>query len=167
MRGIMRGKLFKNLFSTTLLFSLSACISIPNTTAVTAPSKLSDGGLWGQTNVSNNGELTFAEMMDFIEPQSARTCVPVGIWITPDGNYRDTAWHSGDGFIQILPVCSHDQTHGPVVKLPARAGAIMISEDDYNKNKTAIEQMCRSIGKDCTYEAPTIPPVRALSPKGP
>jgi len=33
-----------------------------------------------------------------------------------------------------------------------RGGAICESADDFNKEKTALEQACRLLGKKCTYE---------------
>lgn len=36
--------------------------------------------------------------------------------------------------------------------LPARAGAIFESAEDYGKNHTALEQACRALGKRCSYE---------------
>lgn len=36
--------------------------------------------------------------------------------------------------------------------LPARAGAICQSTDDWNAQKTALEMACRVLGKHCTYE---------------
>jgi hypothetical protein len=35
-----------------------------------------------------------------------------------------------------------------------RAGAVCQSAEDYEKNKTIIEQACRLLGKRCTYEVP-------------
>jgi len=98
---------------------------------VNVPDQLSRGGIWAETNTSATGDLTFSEMIDFIEPQAERTCVPV------------------PGF----PVCADDQTQGTPVTLPARSGAIMQSTDDWGKNKTALEQLCRQAGSSCSYEA--------------
>lgn len=35
---------------------------------------------------------------------------------------------------------------------PARGGAICMSADDFNKIKTAVEQLCKKVGSMCTYE---------------
>lgn len=35
---------------------------------------------------------------------------------------------------------------------PARAGAVCESTNDYGAKKTALEQACRILGKNCTYE---------------
>lgn len=40
----------------------------------------------------------------------------------------------------------------PGATLPARAGAICQSADDWNKQKTALEQACRRLGRKCSYE---------------
>ncbi len=37
-------------------------------------------------------------------------------------------------------------------ELPARAGAICQSTDDWNSQKTALEQACRALKKNCSYE---------------
>lgn len=156
----MLKKLFLNLFVLATLPSLFGCVTISNTNSVSVSGKLSAGGIYAQTNSPVTGDLTFTEMMDFMEPQPERTCVPVGHWVSADGKL-DTALHDGGGFVQDLTVCSHDQAHGPMVKLVARAGAIMQSTDDYSKNKTALEEACRELGKACTYEKV---PVTVASP---
>jgi hypothetical protein len=35
---------------------------------------------------------------------------------------------------------------------PARAGAMCQSSEDWNKQKTVLEQLCRHMGPRCTYE---------------
>lgn len=44
-----------------------------------------------------------------------------------------------------------DPSH-PGQMLPARAGAICQSADDYSRLKTAMEQACRALGNQCTPE---------------
>lgn len=123
----MRKKLFLSLFASALLFS---CVSIPNTRVVTVAGQLSAGGIWAETQTLATGDLSFDELLDFIEPQAERVCVPV------------------PGF----PICQDDQTHGVTVHLPARGGAVMQSSEDYGKQKTALEEACRELGSRCSYE---------------
>ena len=136
---------FQNLFVIAPLLSwLTGCVTFPNNNVVTVPDKLSRGGIWAQTNGPRSGDLTLNEMIDFIEPQNERTCVPVGIWVVdPNGN---KTWR------QDFPVCAENQKVGTPVTMPARAGAVMLSADDYSKTKTAIEQACRQLGAKCDYE---------------
>lgn len=119
---------FQSLLVTVPL--LSGCITVPNTTLVTVPDKLANGAIWAQTNTPATGELTLSEIIDFIEPQLERTCVPV------------------TGF----SVCADDQTHGVAIKMPARAGAIMRSLEDEAKLAVAIKQACRELGSKCDFE---------------
>lgn len=93
---------------------------------------MSAGAIWAETNTPKTGDLSLSELIDFIEPQSERECVPV------------------PGF----SVCADDQSHGEKVKLPARAGAVMRSAEDEMKLHTAVEQACRDLGNHCKYEIP-------------
>jgi hypothetical protein len=40
----------------------------------------------------------------------------------------------------------------PSKKLPAHGAAVCQSSEDWNKQKTALEQACRELGKRCSYE---------------
>lgn len=58
-----------------------------------------------------------------------------------------------DQLIEMLePQGERDDPAHPGQKLPARAGAIIQSAEDYNKNKTALESACRELGSHCSYE---------------
>lgn len=72
-------------------------------------------------------------MIDFLEPQPERSCVPV------------------PGFA----VCADDQRTGVKVSLPARAGAVMEPDDDFTDLKTALEQACTELKDRCTTEIKT------------
>lgn len=67
-------------------------------------------------------------MVDFLEAQPARTCVPV----------------------PGLPVCA-DKQEGAQAALPARGAAIVMSSDDWGAMKTELETACRQLGKQCSY----------------
>lgn len=67
-------------------------------------------------------------MLDLINPQEDRTCVPLA----------------------GMPVCADDQSSGKAVDLPARGGSFVISESDFGQLKTEVDQMCREMGPSCT-----------------
>lgn len=90
---------------------------------------MAEGGLWAETIGTATGEMSLSELIDFIEPQSERECAPI------------------PGF----SVCADDQS-GIKIRLPARGGAVLQSADDFNKNKTALEQACRLLGNRCSFE---------------
>jgi hypothetical protein len=70
---------------------------------------------------------------------------------TLTGNTRSM---SLDEYIDFLePQLERQDPKNPGKKLPARAGAMCQSSDDWNAQKTALEQACRKLGKSCTYEA--------------
>jgi hypothetical protein len=55
-----------------------------------------------------------------------------------------------------------DPVH-PGETLPARAGAMCQSSEDWNKMKTALEQACRELGNRCSYQIKTA--IRSLKQK--
>lgn len=111
----------------------SSCVMIPNITECSVLSIVADGMTCAETQTNKQTDLNFDELIDFLEPQDERTCVP----ISPS-----------------IPVCSGfaptDQK--PAVKLPKRAGAIITSAVDYQRQSTAFEQACRDLGSKCTPE---------------
>lgn len=120
---------FLSLFVSAL--ALSSCMTVPNTTTCTAAGTMSAGLICAETLTDKTRELTFEEMIDMLEPQDARECVP----------------------LEGLSVCaSSPDPASASVKLPARGGAIVQSAEDWNKNKTALEEACRLLGGQCSYE---------------
>ncbi len=67
-------------------------------------------------------------MMDFLEAQEARSCVPM----------------SG------MAVCSDDQVGTPVA-LPKRGAALALSSEDFGNLKMELETACRELGPSCSY----------------
>lgn len=126
------------------LLALSACqtVAVPNTHVVAVAGKVSAGGLWAETNTGRTGELSLSELVDFLEPQEQRECVPKGHWDAKE----PTLW------VADFNICAEDQTTGKKLVLPARGGAIMQPAEDWNKLKTALELACRALGKHCTYD---------------
>ena len=74
--------------------------------------------------------LDFGELVDFLEPQPERTCVPV-----PGFN-----------------VCKSAPVDGvsPSI-LPARGPALMVSSEDFKTLLNELQQACRELGKRCKY----------------
>lgn len=124
----MRKRLSANLAVLALL--CSGCVSVPNTRIVSVSGSLSAGGIWSETQTDATGDLTFEEMLDLIDPQPERICVPV------------------EGF----NICKHDQSTGVKVTLPERGGAIIMSSQDFAKMHTALELACRALGRRCSYQ---------------
>lgn len=58
-----------------------------------------------------------------------------------------------DEFLDFLePQEERPDPARPGQRLPARAGALCQSSEDWNKMKTALEQACRELGRRCSYE---------------
>ncbi len=62
---------------------------------------------------------------------------------TITGKTRDLTMNELFDFLE--PQAAHDD-------VPARAGAVCQSAEQWNAQKTVLEQACRILGKDCTYE---------------
>ena len=114
----------------SLLIWASGCVSIAPYTLVSVKGDLSAGGGAAPSNTTTTEDLSFSEMLDFIDAQPARTCVPV----------------------PGLPVCADDQTKGVPVALPARGGAIMMSSKDWTQLKTELQAACRMLKSACSYQ---------------
>lgn len=107
--------------ASTLL--LSACAQkIPNIRACGVAALLADGADCAATLQNDTWSLTLGQVIELIEPQPERECVPV-----PGMNLCDP-----DG-------------EGEKVRLPARGGALLIPPEDFMKIKIFIEQTCRRI----------------------
>lgn len=119
-----------SLFALALL--CSACVTIPNSRVATVAGQLSAGAIWAETLTAATGDLSLNELLDMLQPQPERTCVPV-----PGFN-----------------ICADDQSHGVPAKLAARSGAILMEARAWNEIKTALEQACRELGKRCSYDVP-------------
>jgi hypothetical protein len=52
----------------------------------------------------------------------------------------------------IEPADERPNPDKPGEMLPARAGAVCQSTADYGAQKTTLEQACRVLGRNCTYE---------------
>jgi hypothetical protein len=98
--------------------------------------------IWAETQTPKSGDVTLEQMRDFLEPQAERKCVPV--WTDPANPNNK----------EYLSICSNDvpTVDRPLVTLPKRAGAICRSNDDENKMKNVLEQLCRMAGKRCNRE---------------
>jgi hypothetical protein len=104
---------------------------VPNVTDYSVAGKLSKGGIAAETQTDKTFFLTFKETIDFLEPQKERVCSP----------------------IPNTTICAENPPEWAVkVTLPARAGAICRSAEDYSKIKTVLDQACRDMGASCTYE---------------
>lgn len=114
--------------------ALASCagptIKAPNATPCTAAGRLYLGLDCSEINTGKISSLSYQEGIDFLEPQGVRECVPV------------------PGF----SVCADDQSVGEAVKLEARAGAIIESDDDFTAQKSAFEQACEELHDRCTPE---------------
>ena len=105
-------------------------ILIKNATFCSVAGLLSAGGSCSHLTTSDTKDLTFVELIDMIEAQNARTCVPV-----PGFN-----------------ICAQDQSKGELVNLPARGAALILSSDDAGTLITELATACRKLGSSCTYE---------------
>lgn len=121
------------LLTLTLVVTVLGCafneIVIPNTNPCAVAGVMSAGGICAETLTDIKRDLTLDEWLDFLEPQEARTCVPV----------------------PGMPVCSNPPLPGTPVLLPERGPGIVLSSIDYEKQKTALDQACRALGRNCSY----------------
>lgn len=124
----------KLLLASLPILILTSCVSIKNANICAAAGKLSAGGICSRLTSKETNDLTFNELIDLLEAQSERTCVPV------------------PGF----PVCADDQSNGVVTKLPARGASMIISSDDFEVLITELQQACRELGNKCSYETQKI-----------
>lgn len=122
----MRLALWLSLFLFTA--ELSGCIQIVDTIACSPAGEVSAGGLCAHTLTGATLTLSFNEFVDFLEPQAARTCA-----VVPG-----------------MQVCADNQSAGPSVSLPARAGAISMSALDWDTETTELETACRELGDRCS-----------------
>lgn len=57
--------------------------------------------------------------------------------------------------VELLePQPERDDPEHPGQLLPKRAGAMCMSAKDWNEMKTALETLCRQVGRECQYEIP-------------
>jgi hypothetical protein len=117
------------LYLVSLVLVATSCVTIKEGTACAVAGKLSAGGICSHLISDKTGHLSFSEMIDFLEAQPERTCVPV----------------------PGMSVCADDQSMGIAVKLSARGAALAMSADDWGTMKTELEVACRMLGKRCTY----------------
>lgn len=121
-----------------LVMALSSCagpqVKTPDANFCTVAGIFQAGIDCATTNSGSISSLDFMEFVDFLEPQPERTCVQ-----KPGFN-----------------VCASDQSKGKKVTLPARAGAIMESDDDLTAMKTALEQACVELKDRCVPEMKAI-----------
>lgn len=58
-----------------------------------------------------------------------------------------------DEFIAMLePQPERPDPANPNKTLPARGGAVILSADDFNAERTALEQACRELGSRCSLQ---------------
>jgi hypothetical protein len=129
MRMLKLLRLLGSLCLSLPFFSLSACITISDGTLCAIQDQVSQGAICSHLISTSTSVLTFAETIDFLEAQPVRSCVPV----------------------PGMTVCADDQTTGTPLSIPARGAAIIISSADWEVLSTEIQQMCREMGKSCTY----------------
>lgn len=91
--------------------------------------KLSAGGICTHLISPEKTFISFNEILDMLEAQPERECVPV----------------------PGLSVCADNQ-NGTPQKIPARGAAIIMSAEDWGAMKTELEEACRKLGKRCSYE---------------
>lgn len=94
---------------------------------------------------------------DNVEVPDTTVCFVKGAMIAGAGCETTISNQSSDmtleQFIDFLePQPERPDPEHPGALLPARAGALCQSTDDWNANKTALEQACRILGRRCTYE---------------
>jgi hypothetical protein len=112
---------------------LNSCVTIiPNTTECSVAGVLAAGMDCAETLSSMTYELNLDQTIDFLSPQLARECVP----------------------IPGTTICTNldPAPDRPSVRLPARAGAVGRSAEDAEKIKTALDQACRRLGRQCSHE---------------
>lgn len=124
----------------------SSCVTVQDGNACSVAGKLTAGGVCAKFISDQTHLLSFSEMIDLLEAQGERTCVPVGHMSQPDKD-GSTQW------VMDLPVCDDDQTHGTAMKLPARGASVIMPTDDFGNLKTEAEEMCRELGKRCSKAA--------------
>ena len=121
----------------SLSLIVSACgsgsIVIKDERPCAVAGRLADGGICTHTLSSETNNLSLNEMIDFLEPQPARHCVPV----------------------PGMTICADDQSQGTAVDLPARGGAIAESSEDWKQRQVELEQACRLLGKKCKLDTRT------------
>lgn len=120
--------------SSLILLTASSCVTIQNGNTCTVAGKLSAGGICSHITDSLTSDLSFNEMIDMIEAQPARKCVPV-----PGFN-----------------ICADDQTKGIPLDLPLRGGAIIMPASDATLLLTELQISCRMLGKRCSYQTKAI-----------
>jgi hypothetical protein len=114
--------------------TIASCVTVPSTKVCAVAGKMAGGAVCAETETNVQTQLDLDELIDLLEPQEARTCVPV----------------------PGMSVCASRQVGTPVA-LPKRGAALIISADDFAKIKTALEQACRELGNSCSYQIPKIP----------
>lgn len=138
----MRGKKLKSV--SLILFALLAlngCVTVPITKECSPAGSLLGGAFCSETAANGrNFELAMEEYMDFLQPQPDRECQPIG-------HFENGKWITDFSVCALRPL-----PDAPIEKLPARAGAYCRSAMDHEKQKTALEQLCREAGTRCTYE---------------
>lgn len=104
------------LFWYLALLSGCAGVTTPNTRECTVAGIVQAGMDCAMTNTGEISEMTFEEMVEWLEPQPER----------------------------VDPVTGKT--------LPARAGAVCRSDDDFTRQKIALEQACELLKSRCTPE---------------
>lgn len=120
----------KRLFLILLAWAGSSCGSVQISEGVTCSvaGKLSAGGICSHLISPATHDLTLYEMIDFLEAQPERECIPV------------------PGF----EICQKNPTSGTLQKLPARGAAIIMPAKDWGELKQELELACRYMGQHCT-----------------
>lgn len=102
---------------------LSGCAhEIPNLRPCSVAGNLADGAECAATLEDGTWALSLHQVIEMLEAQEERECVPV-----PGMNLCDPLGE------------------GTVVVLPARAGGLIFAAEDYQAIKTFIEQTCRKM----------------------
>lgn len=123
----------KWLLASSQIFLMLSCVpsvTVKDGNVCSVAGKLSAGGVCAHLTTDATSDLTFLEMIDFLEAKQARDCVPV------------------PGF----PVCADDQSQGAPAHLEARGAAVVVSSDDFGELLKELKTLCRGVGDKCTFE---------------
>lgn len=115
-----------------LALTASGCVTVQQMPTCTVAGLLDAGAVCSRFIGTQTNDLTFKELVDMLNAQPERVCVPV-----PGFN-----------------ICAEDQSQGTPVTLPKRGAAIIIQASDFAEKKTEIETLCRESGKNCQYANP-------------
>lgn len=88
---------------------------------------------------------------------STVSCTQAGVWeagaFCAESITGSKSSMTVDEYLDFLSVApERKDPNDPTKTIPGRPGAVCQSADDWGKQKTALEQACRILGKRCPYE---------------